>query len=68
MILRFLKQFIEPMTLILIVAAIISAVMSGLNKEFPTDVIIIMSVVVINALLGVLQESKAEKAIDALQR
>ena len=68
MILRFLKQFIEPMTLILIVAAIISAVMSGLNKEFPTDVIIIMSVVVINAVLGVLKESKAEKAIDALQK
>ncbi len=66
-ILRFFKQFIEPMTLILIVAAIISGIMNGLNNEFPSDVIIIMAVVVINALLGVLQESKAEKAIDALQ-
>lgn len=67
MILRFLKQFIEPMTLILIVAAIISGIMSGINHEFPSDVIIIMAVVIINAVLGVLQESKAEKAIDALQ-
>ncbi len=67
MILRFLKQFIEPMTLILIVAAVISGVMSGINHEFPSDVIIIMAVVIINAVLGVLQESKAEKAIDALQ-
>lgn len=66
-ILRFLKQFIEPMTLILIVAAIISGVLTAVNnassavKEFPSDVIIIMAVVIINAILGVAQESKAEK-------
>lgn len=66
-ILRLLKQFIEPMTLILIVAAIISGILTAVNnssggkKEFPSDVIIIMAVVIINAVLGVVQESKAEK-------
>ncbi len=67
LILRFLKQLIEPMTIILIVAAIISGIMAGLSGEFPSDVIIILAVVLINAILGVVQESKAEKAIDALQ-
>lgn len=37
------------------------------GKEFPTDVIIILAVVLINAVLGVFQESKAEKAIEALK-
>lgn len=69
---RFFKQLTEPMTIILIVAAAISAgveIYNGLNSshwEFPVDVIIILAVVLINAILGVLQESKAEKAIDAL--
>ena len=64
---RFLKQLAEPMTIILLVAAAISAVLAVVEKEFPSDVIIIMAVVLINAVLGVFQESKAEKAIEALQ-
>ena len=70
---RFLKQLAEPMTIILLVAAAIAAGMeiyNGLQSghwEFPFDVVIILAVVIINAVLGVLQESKAEKAIEALQ-
>ena len=64
---RFLKQLAEPMTIILIVAAVISGVLAIFENEFPSDVIIIMAVVLINAILGVFQESKAEKAIEALQ-
>lgn len=70
---RFLKQLAEPMTIILIVAAIISGVMEvyeGLTVGhfgFPADVVIILAVVIINATLGVIQESKAEKAIESLQ-
>ncbi len=71
---RFLKQLAEPMTIILLVAAAISAgveiyegMQPGHSFGFPTDVVIIMAVVLINAILGVFQESKAEKAIEALQ-
>ena len=70
---RFLKQLAEPMTIILLVAAAISAgveIYHGIQEGhmgFPSDVVIILAVVLINAILGVFQESKAEKAIEALQ-
>lgn len=55
------------MIIILIVAAVISGITAYYEGESFADVIIIMAVVIINAVLGVVQESKAEAAIAALQ-
>ena len=64
---RFVSQLMDPMILILLAAAAISGVLAVVEGESFTDVIIILAVVIVNAVLGVYQESKAEKAIEALQ-
>ena len=77
MIIRFLSQFKDPLIIILIVAAIITAAISIYENSIPTkteantewiEAIIIMVVVLVNAVLGLYQENKAEKSLEALQK
>lgn len=65
---KFLGELKDPMTIVLIIAAVVSAITALYAGESLTDTIIILAVVVINACLGVYQESKAEAAIEALQQ
>ena len=65
---RFLGEFKDPMTIVLIIAALVSAVTAIYDGESLADAFIILAVVLINACLGVYQESKAEAAIEALQQ
>jgi len=60
---RFFEQMKDPMIIVLIAAAVVSGMFSEI-----ADMIIIMIVVVLNSVLGVFQENKAEKAIEALQK
>ncbi len=64
---RFWQQLKDPMLIILLVAAAVSGVTSLMQNEGMADVIIILVVVLLNAVLGVYQENKAEAAIEALQ-
>ena len=65
---KFLGELKDPMTIVLIIAAVVSAVTAIYAGESLTDALIILAVVLINACLGVYQESKAEAAIEALQQ
>ena len=65
---RFLDQFKDFSIVVLIIAAIVSGIV-GLSKgEGITDTIVILIVVIVNAIIGVAQESKAEKSLEALQK
>lgn len=66
---RFLAQFQDYMVIILLIAAAISFAVSLFNGEADFfDPIIILAIVVLNAMIGVFQESKAQKALEALQK
>lgn len=65
---KFLEQFKDFMIIVLIIAAIISGVVGHLQGEGITDSIIILIVVIVNAIIGVAQENKAEKSLEELKK
>ncbi len=65
---KFFAQFKSFMIIVLLVAALVSGVTGYMNGEGVTDAIIILSILIVNALIGVFQEAKAENALDALER
>lgn len=65
---RFADQFKDFSIIVLIIAAIVSGAVGIAEGEGITDTIIILIVVIVNAIIGVTQESKAEKSLEALQK
>ncbi len=65
---KFLCQFKSFMIIVLILAGVVSGIVGYINGEGFTDTIIILAIVIINAVIGVAQEAKAEKSLDALKR
>ncbi len=64
---RFLAQFYDPMVIILLVTATVTGTLTALGSHMLPDTIVIFGVVILNALLGFVQEGKAEGALDALR-
>lgn len=73
-IIKFLKQFIEPMVIVLLIAALVSLVIFFINLAMHKksdewiDAIVILAIVIINALIGSIQEQKAEQSLEALKK
>ncbi len=65
---KFLEQFKDFMIIILIIAAVVSGIVSIAQGEKITDSIIILIVVIVNAIIGVAQEAKAEQSLEALKK
>ena len=65
---KFLEQFKDFMIIVLIIAAIVSGIVGYMKGEGITDSLIILIVVIVNAIIGVVQENKAEKSLEALQK
>ena len=68
LLIKFLEQFKDFMIIILIIAAIVSAIIGVKQGEGFADSIIIMVVVIANAIIGLVQEDKAEKSLEALKK
>ena len=64
---RFLRQFNDPMVIILLVTATVTGVLTALGSHMLPDTIVIAGVVLLNSILGFVQEGKAEGALDALR-
>ena len=65
---KFLSEFRDLMIIVLIISAIVSFVLSIINNESFIDSIIIIAIVILNAILGFIQELKADKAIESLSK
>ena len=65
---KFISQFKSFMIIVLLIAAVISGITGYLEGEGITDAVIILFILILNAIIGVFQESKAEKSLDALEK
>jgi len=65
---RFLRQFQSPLVYLLLVAALITGILSMRGEDMWTDMAVILGVVILNVIIGFFQEGKAEAALEALQK